>query len=168
MKKIISDTARALGELTVETGKEAVKQAGEMGRTVATTITGSDLLGDMVKMSDGEMSQKKEQDEAVKNEEMERLRRQMQTGRNVERELEELRQEREIEEKKKEEVFLENIRVQREEEEEERQRMLAQQESSSPSKRKKKRGSAFARGKQGQASLSEMSATSEFPKKSDQ
>lgn len=165
MNQIFKGFLKGLGSIGEETGKELVT---EPGRMVESIITGKELLGNIASMSDRQLHEKKSEEDKKKEEELARLRRQMGPGRNVEAEIKEVRDEKAEAEKQKEEEFLRNLQIQRQREKEEYEAMCGQMGmSDNPAKRKKSRGSAFAKGKQGKASTSDMSATAEFYKKPD-
>lgn len=92
-KKVLQN----LSQIVEETGKEAVKQVGEMTTGI---ITGKELLGNIADMSDAELNKKKAEEERKKQQEMADLRSQMPgQGRDVEKEIEEIRKEKEEKEK---------------------------------------------------------------------
>lgn len=161
MQKIKKQVIDGLKDLGVETGKEAVEQAGKIAAGV---VTGKELVGEAEEMSQEEMVRKKLEDEEDKQKQIDSLRK----GRNVEAEIGKIREEKRRQEKKKEEEFLEKLKRQRLAEEKERQRLAVEimSQSTNPAKRKKARGSAFARGKGG-PSRADVSATAEFGKKKD-
>lgn len=88
---------QSLGQIVVETGKEAIKQAGEITTGI---ITGQELLG-INEISDEELKQKRMVEEQKKQKELAELRAQMGQGRNVEQEMKQVRQEDEQEEQQK-------------------------------------------------------------------
>lgn len=156
--KGVIDGLKQLGE---ETGKELVNQTGKIAETI---ITGKELLGDIVPMSNQEMEKKRVEEEQKKQKEMADLKNQMsEHGRNVEGEMEQIRREKQQTEEEKEKAFLENLKRQREEEKMQSD-YTGYEESSNPNKRKKSRGSAFAGGK---AKKEDMSQTREYVKKPD-
>ncbi len=158
MKKMPKKVVQALGQVAEETSREMVRQAGKV---VAGVVTGKDLVGDIKPMSEKEMVKKQTEDEAKKQQEMGQLR---EKGRDVEGEMQKVREEKKKKEEEEERQFLDNIKRQREAEDQERRSMVLM--VSSPGKRKKKRGSAFVKKGKG-ASQSEMSATSEYSRKRD-
>lgn len=112
-----------LGQIVEETGKEAVKQTLKVTDSV---ITGKELLGDIKPLSEEELAQKKAEDERKKQEEMAALGRpQQEPGRNVEAEIEQVREAKNKEEEEQEK-FLEQIKQQREAEEQEKQQLVAE------------------------------------------
>ena len=159
MNQIVNDIGKGLKQLGQETVE---KMAEEGGKIVETVMTAQELLGDIKPLSDEEMAQKKSEDEKKRQKEISDMKSQM-SGRNVESEMKQLRQEKEKEEEEKEKYY------QREKEEKERQRQMQMEssndlmmESSNPAKQKKSRGSAFANKKKSQPDQSQMSQTSEF------
>jgi hypothetical protein len=128
---------QALGQIAMETGKEALKQAGEITHGV---ISGKELLGNLTNLSDAELSQRKAEDERNKQIEIEAMMAKIQ-GRNVEGEMKQV---------EREEQQIEQQKVQQEQQasqyrQEEGTPMPT--ESANPHKRKKKRGSALGGGK---------------------
>lgn len=114
---------QAIKQIGVETVEQGVKQAAEIGNTI---ITGKELLGDIKPMSDGELQQKQAEDNRKRQEEAERLKREMGQGRNVGEEIKQVQDQKKQEEEEKERQFLENIKKQREEEKKEQEAMAAQ------------------------------------------
>ena len=159
-KKVLGE----LGKIGEETGKELVKQSGKI---IAGVITGKELVGDVRSVGQAEMAKMKAEDEEKKQEEVKKLRGQggLGRGRDVEKEMEEVRRQKKKKEEEEERQFLEKVKRQREEEEEER-RAMAAEVTSSPGKRRKKRGSAFVKKGKG-AAQADMSATGEFSRKKD-
>lgn len=99
-KKVI----KGLAEIGVETGKEAVKQVGEVTSGV---ITGQELFG-VKPMSDEELEKKKSEDKKKVDEEMKNL-----LGRNVEEEIKRIREEKKQEEEEEERQELHQVQQQR-------------------------------------------------------
>lgn len=155
-----------LKQIVAETGKEIV---GEAGKVTESIITGKELLGDIVDLSPEQLAQKRAEDEQGKQKEISDVRSQV-SGRQVEKEMEEIRKEKKKKEEEEERIFLEKIRRQREAEAQERAMMAAEiGVSTNPAKQKKSRGSAMAHGKK-KSSMpdpSQMSQTSEFKGKVD-
>ena len=150
-KKVI----QGIGEIGLETVKEGTKQATEM---LSTIITGQELIGNARPMSEEEIAKAKAEDERKKQEELNKI--QNIPGRNVEAEIKEIASEKKNSEEKKEQEFLEKIRLQREMEEKERENFVempgnTKRESAktqfAPGKRKKQ-----------QPDATQMSQTSEF------
>jgi hypothetical protein len=148
LKKVLDN----LGQIATETGKETVKQAGQVTESI---ITGKELLGDIKPLSEEELAKKKAEDERKVQEEMKNI-----PGRNVESEIKQISDEKKREEEEKERQLLEQVRQQREAEEAERQQLTempgnAKREAAktqfAPGKRKKQ-----------QPDPSQMSQTSEF------
>lgn len=105
---IVKKVIKGLGEIGEETGKETVKQAGEITESV---ITGQELFG-VKPLSEEELAKKKVEDEIRVQEETKNL-----LGRNVEQEIKQIGDEKKREEGEKEKQMLEQIRQQREAEE---------------------------------------------------
>ena len=148
---IIKKVIKGLGEVGLETGKEAV---GEAGKITESIITGTELLGNIKPLTEAELAQKKAEDGKKIQEETKTL-----MGRQVDEEIKQVRAEKSQEEQK-EEQFLKQIQQQREAEEAERQQMTeipgnskreAAKTQFAPGKRKKQ-----------QPDLAQMSQTSEF------
>lgn len=154
-----------LKQVTVETGEKLVK---ETGKIVESVIMGKELLGDINILSNNELAKKQAEEEKEKRSQISDVRSQMkEQGRDVEKEIEQIRQEKskeEEEKEKQEKEFLENVKKQREAEEQELAMM--DMESTNPAKQKKSRGSAFMPGKK-KASTADMSATKEYVGKKD-
>lgn len=152
-------------QATEEVGKEVINQAIKTSESV---ITGKELLGDINTLSNNELAKKQAEEEKEKRFQMSDVRSQMkEQGRDVEKEIEQIRQEKskeEEEKEKQEKEFLENVKRQREAEEQELAMM--ETESTNPAKQKKSRGSAFMPGKK-KASTADMSATKEYVGKKD-
>lgn len=106
-KKVLQN----LGQIGEETVKEAVTQAGEIGASI---ITGKELLGNITPMSDEELAKKKREDENKKANQMSDVRSQL-TGRDVEGEMKQVRQEAEQKENEEERMMRE-INAKREQE----------------------------------------------------
>lgn len=153
-----------LGQIVEETGKEAVKQAGEVTTAI---ITGKQLLGDLTPMSGAELERKKAEDEQRKKLEAERLKQQMGAGRNVEQEISQVRQENKQIEDEKQQQLLQEIQAKRQAEEQERIQMEEMWANMSPKHPKGPQGPASGKKKKSQPDPSSMSATSEFKGKVD-
>lgn len=148
-KKIADETVEKLGE--------------ESQKILETTISGKELLGLDGSVSNNELAHEQQEDEIKKQEEIRRIKAEMGLGRDVEKEIEEIRNQKEKEEEEKEKYF---------EEEKKRQEIEQQQvleannnlmtESTNPAKQKKSRGSAFIHKKKSQPDQSQMSQTQEF------
>ncbi|MDD4937756.1 MAG: hypothetical protein PHX34_01945 [Candidatus Shapirobacteria bacterium] len=149
LKKIVEETVEKLGD--------------ESQKILESTITGKELLGLEGGINSDEIAQQKHEDDFKKQEEIRKIKLEMGLGRDVEKEIEEIRKEKEREEEEKEKYF---------EKEKQQKEIEAQQiaesnnelmmESTNPSKQKKSRGSAFGHKKKQQPDQSQMSATSEF------
>lgn len=146
--KMINQVLQGLKQVAEETGKEMVDEAGKI---VTGVITGAELVKDAKPMNEGEYAMKKEEDEKRKREEIKKI------GRDVEKEMDEVRKEKKRKEEEEERLFLENLKKQREEEKAE---MSVLEEP----KGKRPRGKMGAIGKPKQ---SDMSATAEFSKNID-
>ena len=153
---ILKQVINSLGQIGEETGKEAIKQIGEVTSGV---ISGQELLG-IKPMDDNELAKKKAEDEAKRQQELNELRAKMGSGRNVGQEIEQIRDEREQAEKQKEKQEQEQAERQRQEEMQQQQMMVeapgnqkrqAAKMQNAPGKRKKQ-----------QPDPTQMSQTSEF------
>ncbi len=155
-QSIASGVLKGLGELGQETVKKTVEEAGKI---IEPIISAQDLLGNISTMSDEEMKREQAEDERKKQEEIAKLKAEMGQGRDLESEIEKIRQEREEKERQEERV----------EEEKERQEEMAEEGEIifEPETKKKGPGSGMAKGHQGKASNSDMSATAEYYKKPD-
>jgi hypothetical protein len=111
---ILKQVVKGLGEIGTETVKEAAKQTAVITESV---ITGKELVGSAKPMTEEEFNQKKAEDEKKKEEEVKNL-----TGRNIEAEIKQVRDDK-TEEERKQEEFLGQIKQQREAEEQERARL---------------------------------------------
>jgi len=159
---------KGFGQGLKKLGEETIEKIGEEGQKILeSTITGKELLGLDGGISEEEIAKRKQEDEIKKQKEIDEVKSQI-SGRDIEGEMGQIREQRENEEKQKEQAFLENLKRQREEE---RQQEMANNdlmmESSNPAKQKKSRGSAFAHKKKQQPDQSQMSQTSEFKGKID-
>lgn len=154
-KKVI----QGLGQLGLETGKEAIEQVRLVTESV---ITGKELLGDITQLSNQELAQKQAEDERKKQEEMNKLRASMGQGRNLDREIEQIREERKREEDQKEKQMLEQVRRQREAEEAERQQMAASAPGNDKRQVAKMQNAPAGKRKKQQPDPTQMSQTSEF------
>jgi hypothetical protein len=151
LKKVVEETAEKLGE--------------EGQKILESTISGKELLGLEGGFDGNQMAHEQQEDEIKKAEEVRKIKSEMNLpGRDVEKEIEEIRRQREKEEEEKEKYF---------EEEKKKREMEEQQvlesnnsltiESSNPSKQRKSRGSAFIMGKKKhKPDQASMSATAEF------
>jgi hypothetical protein len=164
-QSIKNDFLKGFGELGEEIGEKTIKETGKIFEPIIST---RELLGFIQPMSDEELKKKKEEDEKTKEDEIAKLKAAMGSGRNLEEEIKRIREEEDAKEKQEEQEFLENLKIKKEmEAQEEAEAMAMMTESSNPAKQKKSRGSAMAKGKNGKASTSDMSATAEFFKKPD-
>jgi hypothetical protein len=155
---ILKKVLKGLGEIGEETGKEAVKQVGEITESV---ITGQELFG-VKALSDEELAKKKAEDEQKKQEELAKLRQQQnEPGRNLEAEIEQIREEKKREEEEREKQLLEQARQERE-----AQEMASQQAVEMPGNAKREAAKTqFTPGKKKktqQPDPSQMSQTNEF------
>jgi len=148
---------QGIKQVVEETEEKLVEEAGKIAKGV---ITGEELVKDIKPMDQEEYQNKVEEDEKKKQEGIKEI------GRNVEKEMDEVRKAKKKKEEEEEKEFLEKIRRQRELEEQERQalEMEAMSVSRNPAKQKKQRGSAF---KPGKPKQSDMSQTAEFSKSVD-
>lgn len=155
---ILKKVLKGLGEIGEETGKEALKQVGQITEGV---ITGQELFG-VKALSDEELAQKKAEDERHKQEELAKLRQQQsEPGRNLEAEIEQIREEKKREEEERDKQQMEQIR-----QEQEAMAMSGQQSvdiSGNPKREAAKTQFAPGRKKKTQQpDPSQMSQTSEF------
>lgn len=179
--QILRGIGKGLGEIGVETLKKTAEH-GE--KIVESIITGKELLGLESTMTPGELDFQKREDDRRKEAEIKKLKgemgqgetkkdgekQQMEKKRDVEGEMEQLRDQKEKEEEDKEKYY-ERVKEQKEAQEQQQQAEYndLMMESSNPSKQKKSRGSAFIQGKKkkSQPTQSQMSQTSEFKGKID-
>jgi hypothetical protein len=148
-----------MGQIGAETGKEILKEGGKIGERI---ISGQELLGNIKPMSEEEFKSKAEEEEKRSDKEMSDLRQNIGGGRNVEGEIEEVRRQREAEEKEKEERILEEVARQRE--------IEAMELVSLETPGNQKKSAAKMQGVKGKKSapdLTQMSATAEFKGKVD-
>lgn len=174
--KILKGVAKGLGQLGVETVEKAAEQGQKI---VESVITGKELLGLENTMTDTELEFHKDQDKLKSQEEIKRLKGQMngenddkkdnngkkksEKPRNIEEELAQLRRKKEREEEEKQKYY----EQQKKQQEQEREKQQAEYvdltaESTNPAKQKKSRGSAFLNKKKHKPDITEMSATAEF------
>ncbi|MBP9817544.1 hypothetical protein KBC75_02175 [Candidatus Shapirobacteria bacterium] len=149
-----------LKNIAEETGKEAIKQVGEMVHAV---ISPKELLGDITNLPPEELARRKQEDERKRQEEMAKIRAQIQ-GRNVGAEMQQIERQEEQEKKQEEDENLRRIRMLRQQEEAERAQMVSLSgESANPAHRKKQKGSAAGKGhrKSNMPDPASMSQTSE-------
>jgi len=154
---IFKKVVKGFGEIGKETVEKGVKGGIDITQSV---ITGEELLG-LKKIDPQEVARIEREEQQKKEEEMARLRQAtMGQGRNVEEEIGKIRSEKEQKEKEKEEMFLENIKRQREVEERERQELVEMPGNAKREAAKRQ----FAPGKRKKQSpdASQMSQTSEF------
>jgi len=130
---------KSITDETLEQGSNEIKKA--VGLKVDKK---TDLIPDINDLSDEQKQKLENQDKKKTSQEM---------GRNVEREMDEVRKQKQEEEDRKEKEFLEKIKAQRQQEQEERNGLAMA------------RGSALARGKK--PSVADRSATGEFGKRKD-
>lgn len=158
--QIIKGIGKGFKKLTDETVE---KLADEGQKILETTISGKELLGLDGGINDNQLAHEQQEDEIKKQEEIRRIKNEIGLGRDVEKEIEEIRNQKEKEEEEKEKFF---------EEEKKRKEIEEQQvleannnlmtESTNPAKQKKSRGSAFIHKKKSQPDQSQMSQTQEF------
>lgn len=156
-QSIASDVAKGLGELGKETLEKSVEETGKIFESIIST---KELLGDITPMNDEDLRKKEIEEEKKKQEEMAKLRTEMGQGRDVEAEMEQIRKEKERMEEQ-EEKMEEQRKIQEEQMAEEGQLIIE------PETKRKGPGAGMAKGKQGKASNSDMSATAEYYKKPD-
>lgn len=144
-------------------GETVEKLGDESQKILETTISGKELLGLDGGISNNQLAHEQQEDEIKKQEEIRRIKNEMGLGRDVEKEVEEIRNQKEKEEEEKEKFFEEE---KRKKEIEEQQILEANNnlmtESTNPAKQKKSRGSALAHKKKSQPDQSQMSQTQEF------
>lgn len=151
-----------LKQVGTETVEKAVEEAGKIGETI---ILGKELLGNIQPMNERDYIQKQQDDNVKRQQEINKLKQEMAPGRNVDREIEQVRDEKRQKEDEQERLMLESIKRQREVEELERAQM-----SQAPGNAK--REAAKLQGQPGrkksqQPDPSQMSQTSEFKGKID-
>jgi len=161
--QIIKGVVKGLGQLGVEMLEKAKEESGKIAESI---ITGKELLGLERTMSDSELAFKKQEEEKKSREEVEKLRKEMGSGRKVEEEITQLRKQEEREEEEKEKYY-QQAKEQRELQEQQAEYNGLAMESSNPAKQKKSRGSAFVHKKKQQPDQSQMSQTQEFKGKID-
>ena len=147
---------KSIADETLEQGSNELKKVVGL-----TSDKKTDLMPDIVDLSDEQKQMLESQDKEKTSEQTEQVRQELgrnavPAGRQVEGEIDEIRKKKQEEEDRKEQEFLEKIKAQRQQEEEERNRLAMVNEA---------RGSAFARGKKPAAA--DISATGEFSKKKD-
>ena len=122
MNNIVSGFIKGIKSIGEETVEKTVEHTGKIASGI---ITGQELVGNMKPMSN-EQQTKAQQEEVGKQKEINDIRGQItDNGRNVEQEIEKVRQEKKRKEEE-EEKFLENLGRQRENERIERQQMQAE------------------------------------------
>ena len=155
---ILKRVIEGVGKIGAETVERGVKEGVNIGQSV---ISGQELLGGIKKLDEKEEQQLKDQEEVKKKEEMDRLREtSAYQGRDVEREIKEIRDEKVTKEEEEQKQFLEQIRLQREAEAQEREELL---EPPGNAKREAAK-TQFAPGKRKKQApdTAQMSQTSEF------
>ena len=155
---------KGIGQGLKKIGEETVEKLGEESQKILeSTISGKELLGLDGGISNNQMAHEQQEDEIKKQEEIRKIKSEIGLGRDVEKEMEELRKQKEREEEEKEKYF-EQVKQQKEVE----AQQIAESnnglmmESTNPAKQKKSRGSAFGHKKKSQPDQSQMSATQEF------
>jgi len=151
-KKVLQN----LGQIATETGKEAVKQVGEITSSI---ITGKELLGNIKPMTDEELAKKKQEDRAAVAGAL------ASQGRNVEGEMKQVRDEKEQKEEQDEQRLLQELQAKRDAEEAERREFEASM-LLGQTRRKGPQGPSQPKKKQ-QPDPASMSSTSEFKGKVD-
>ena len=155
---------KGIGQGFKKIADETVEKLGEESQKIfESTITGKELLGLEGGINNNQLAHEQQEDEIKKQEEIRRIKSEMGLGRDVEKEVEEIRNQKEKEEEEKEKYF---------EQEKQQKEMEAQQiaennnnlmmESTNPAKQKKSRGSALVHKKKSQPDQSQMSQTQEF------
>ncbi|MFA5828279.1 MAG: hypothetical protein WC841_02885 [Candidatus Shapirobacteria bacterium] len=124
---------QAIKQIGMETVEQGVKQVAQIGNTI---ITGKELLGDITPMTEGQLQQKRAEDDKKRQEEAERIRGEMGQGRNVGAEIKQIQDQKKQDEDEKERQFLENLKRQREAEKREQEEMAAQYGSEGNKKKK--------------------------------
>jgi hypothetical protein len=149
LRKVVEETVEKLGE--------------ESQKILESTISGKELLGLDGGISSNQMAHEQQEDEIKKQEEIRKIKSEIGLGRDVEKEMEELRKQKEREEEEKEKYF-EQMKQQKEVEAQQitENNNGLMMESTNPAKQKKSRGSAFGHKKKSQPDQSQMSATQEF------
>jgi hypothetical protein len=155
MNQVVKDFGKGFKQLGQETAEKLVQETGKIAESV---ITAQELLGDIRPLNDQEIAQKKAEDERKKQEEMSHLRQGFggQAGRNVESEMEKIRQQNEKEEEERERYF-ESIKEEQEKQMQEQDVGMEFLVSKKPMKNKG--GNPH---KKQQPDSSQMSQTSEF------
>lgn len=156
MNQMRDDFIKGLKQLGQETGEKLVTETGKVTESI---ITAKELLGDIKPLSDDEIAKRRVEDEEKKKKEMEETKAQI-SGRNVENEIKQIRDQKKKEEEEKEKMFLENLKRQRQQEERERQEMMNNESMMSSNRPKKDKGGN--KHKTQQPDETEMSQTSEF------
>lgn len=122
MTSIISGFFKGIKSIGEETVEKTVEHTGKIASGI---ITGQELVGNLKPMSNEQQTKSQQEDERIKQQEMADLRSQMSGGRNVEQEIEKVRDEKKRKEEE-EEKFLKNLERQRENERIERQQMQSE------------------------------------------
>ena len=174
--KILKGFVKGLGQLGLET-LEKTNEEGQ--KIIESVITGKELLGLDRTMNDTELEFHKQQEKAKNQEEINKLRGQMEgkkenknddqktkeRPRNLEDEITQLRKQAERQEEEKERFYDEQKEKQNKENEKQQAEYIdLTSESTNPSKQKKSRGSAFANKKKRKPETDQMSQTQEFNK----
>jgi hypothetical protein len=158
--QIIKGIKQGFGKLASET---AEKLSEESQRILEATISGKELLGLNGGVSNNELLHQQQEDEIKKQEEIRKIKSEMGLGRDVEQEVEEVRDQKEKEEEEKERYF----EQMKEQQEQERQRQIEEQNMSvdllAPKKHHKDKGGN--KHKTQQPDVSQMSQTVEFKTK---
>jgi len=155
---------KGIGQGLKKLGEETAEKLGEESQKILeSTISGKELLGLDGGVSNNQMLHEQQEDEIKKQEEIKKIKSEMGLGRDVDKEIKEIMDQKEKEEEEKEKYF---------EQEKQQKEMEAQQvaesnndlmmESTNPAKQKKSRGSAFIHKKKQQPDQSQMSQTQEF------
>lgn len=157
-QNILKQVVKGIGEIGEKTVETGVKEGVNITQSV---ISGQELLKGVKKLDEREEQQLKDQEEAKKKEEMDRLRNTpAYQGRDVEGEIKEIRDKKTAEEEEEQKQFLEQIRLQREAEAQEREELLEEPNNTKREAAKTR----FAPGKRKKQApdAAQMSQTSEF------
>lgn len=158
MNQIVKDFGKGFKQLGVETAEKLVSETGKIAESI---ITAKELLGDIKPLNEQELAQKKAEEDQKKQKEISDIRSQM-SGRNLENEIEQIRDQKQKEGEKREKMLAEDKRRQ---EEEERRQQNMNMEIISPSKHRKDKGGN--KHKSQQPDESQMSQTAEYKGKID-
>jgi hypothetical protein len=152
---------KGIGQGFKKLAEETVEKLGdESQKILETTISGKELLGLDGGISNNQLAHEQQEDEIKKQEEIRRIKNEMGLGRDVEKEVEEIRNQKEKEEEEKEKYF----EQMKEQQEQEKQRQIEEQNMNvdllTPKKHHKDKGGN--KHKTQQPDQSQMSQTQEF------